>query len=379
MDPEPDAERRQLPRRDIVLLPLLVLLTLAMVLGGAEVATRILYPSQEADACFINRPDASGQRFKPNCTARIKVAEGPWTTAAYNACGYRTPQACGPTPPGARRVAVIGSSTAAGYLVSYDETFAARSARELSQACGQPVEFQNLAGAGYNGIRVIPRADEALGLKPDALVMIMTVVDMEQADKDNGPVAAGPPPPPPSLMARLKEIIWASRALYMEQYFLLNSDETYLPFYLKVASKAGFMQTPMPAVWRRRIVDADRVIGAVADRAKAQDVPFVLIFAPPRPSAAMTASGRSWSGFDPYAMPRALQASAERHGAEFIDATRALPRGAATRRIYYTVNGHMNGRGHKILSDAFVARVTAGPGEPFGRCTPASTPETPPY
>jgi hypothetical protein len=366
-------ERRRLPRRDLVILPLLVLATLALVLGGAELVSRVVYPSQEADSCFITHPDASGRRFRGNCTARIKVAEGPWTTATYNACGYRTPEACGVKPTGARRVAVIGSSTAAGYLVKYDDTFAARSARALTRACHQPVEFQNLGGAGYNGRRVLPRADEALSLDPDLMVMILTTVDMEQADKDDGAAAAVSP----GLAARIKETIWASRALYMEQYFLLSNDETYLPFYLKVASKAGFLQTHMPPLWTRRAADAERVVAQVADKARARGVPFVLIFAPSRASAAMKASGRTWPGYDAFAMPRELRAAVERHGAQFIDATRAIPVGQPTKRYFYTVNGHMNAEGHRLLSEAFVARVTGSPGEPFGSCAPQASPEPP--
>ena len=355
------ATGRRLPRRDFIILPLLVAATLAVMLGGAEVASRVIYPAHEADACY--GPDgAGGHHFKPNCTSTTKVAEGPWVVNAYNACGYRTAEPCGPLPSGALRVGVVGSSTAAGYLTPYAQTFAARSARALTQACGGPVEFQNLSGPNYLGAKVIPRVAAAQKLDLNALVMVVTVVDMDLADNDRKASAGQAQAAPPSLFSRIKDVM---------QYFLLRSDETYLPFYLRVTSTAGFLQRPLPGLWSDRLAHLDDELGQM--RARAQGVPFTLIFAPQRAAAAMRASGRPWPGFDAEALPDALARIAEKHGIAFVDATTAFPVGAPVNRYFYTVNGHLNGQGHELLSQAYLKRVTE-PGGPFAGCRGMSPP-----
>jgi len=141
---EGGGERRRLPRRDLVLLPLLVALTVAVVGGGAEVVSRILYPAKEINACLVRAKGAAPLYYKGGCASRTKIPEGPWVTNAYNACGSRTPEACGPKPAGAIRVAVVGSSTSAGYMVNYADSFAARASAALTKACRRPVAWSFL-------------------------------------------------------------------------------------------------------------------------------------------------------------------------------------------------------------------------------------------
>ena len=87
----------KLPRRDIVLLPLISMLTLLCMLAGAEVITRIVWPEQIVNSCQV--PDPSlGFRYRPNCSSTMKSAEGPWYTNDYNECGYRSAASCGPVP-----------------------------------------------------------------------------------------------------------------------------------------------------------------------------------------------------------------------------------------------------------------------------------------
>src|ERR1700728_1613113 len=68
----------RLPRRDLVILPLLSILTIALLLVGSEVAARRFFPeSLGGDPCRV--ADATiGFKYRPNCTSRVKSAEGPW-------------------------------------------------------------------------------------------------------------------------------------------------------------------------------------------------------------------------------------------------------------------------------------------------------------
>src|ERR1700733_9444277 len=86
----------RLPRRDLVILPLLSILTIAFLLVGSEVGARHFFPeSAGGDPCRVSDPTI-GFKYRPNCTSRVKSAEGPWVMNHYNDCGYRTQQSCGP-------------------------------------------------------------------------------------------------------------------------------------------------------------------------------------------------------------------------------------------------------------------------------------------
>ena len=114
----------RLPRRDLVVLPLISILTITLLLLGSEVAARHFFPeSSGGDSCRV--ADATiGFKYRPNCTSRVKSAEGPWVVNHYNECGYRTNQSCGAKPSGSTRIALIGSSVAQGSYVGYDEIWA---------------------------------------------------------------------------------------------------------------------------------------------------------------------------------------------------------------------------------------------------------------
>jgi hypothetical protein len=111
-----------LPKRDFFLLPLLSLLTVLVLFGMSEAVTRVLWPAEYSRACIVADP-VEGFRFKPNCSVRGKIAEGPSITYHYNECGYRSEDSCGPKPPGTIRIAILGSSMSQALHVSYDDAF----------------------------------------------------------------------------------------------------------------------------------------------------------------------------------------------------------------------------------------------------------------
>jgi hypothetical protein len=154
----------------------------------------------------------------------------------------------------------------------------------------------------------------------------------------------------------------------MAQYFLLSRDESYLPFWIRMGDKPGFMRRPLSEDWNQRLARLEQLVAIIAAKAKAADTPMVLVFAPQRSQAAMSASGREWPGYDPFALGDALGRMAARHGATFIDVTREIPQGTPSSRIYYPVNRHLNGEGHKIVSDALVRRLIGERLGPFGDC-----------
>jgi hypothetical protein len=360
--PPPKIKWWPLPKRDMLLLPLIAIGTIAALLLPAEFVIRSQHPAELVDQCTIGSksPAIHG---RPNCVSRTKAAEGPWVTNSYNECGYRNPESCGPKPAGTLRVAMIGSSTSAGYLTAYDDSMAARTARTLTAQCKRPVEFQNLSAAGNLGKRVVASASEAMALDPDAIVLAVDPFDFEPSGA--GAVVGGGPVPQRNLLRRIRDRVSASSLLYMESYLLLRDDASYVPLYLGLGHGADFMRSPLPKGWRRQVEMFDASVAQIAALAKARSVPFLIVFIPQRAQASLASSRKADPNFHPFAFPALLNTIALRHGAAFVDATREIAPGTPSSRIFYPVNGHINAQGHALASHAIVDRLTSAAMAPF--------------
>ena len=356
-----------LPRRDLWLLPLIMLATVLALLIGAELAARVIWPEQLVNACRL-ADSADGVRYRANCSTTMKASEGPWYVASYNNCGYRSDAPCGPLPAGDHRIALLGTSLAEGYLVEYRDTIAARLETDMTQLCHSPVQVQNLGSLGYFGDWLLPRMDEALRLQPSSVVLVLSPYDIEQA----GTAAAAEdaaPPPPSSLKARLASFVGESRAAAMAKHFLYLNPSVYLPLYLRYGGESDYLRPPLSAKWQHQLEVADRLIGALAARARRANVPLSIAFIPLKPQVALMASDRTVPpGIDPLALQKALAPIAARHGVGFIDTSMALRTQPAPERLYYQVDGHLSGEGQPIAA-AYIAQQLAGASEgPFATC-----------
>jgi hypothetical protein len=360
---------RDLPRRDLWLLPLIAGLTMFVLLAGAQLVSLWLWPAQLVDACSL--PDAAlGHRFRAGCSSVMKAAEGPWYTNSYNDCGYRSVASCGPLPPGHRRIALIGSSLSQGYLVAYADSMAARIETDLTRMCGAPVEVQNLGGADYVGDRLLLRMEEALRLKPDAVLFVTNPYDIRTAPAARQTAATAPAKP--DLRTRVVRWLLGSRAAIMARHFMFHSDAVFLPMYLRYADIADFLRPPFPAAWQERLHLLDTLVGALTHRAHDVDVPFMLVFVPEQAQEELTASRSMPPGTDPTALPAAIAEMMARHGSWFAD-TRAALLAQPTADVFYMVNGHMSGAG-QTLAGAFIARrLVDQPGSPFADCRPGGS------
>lgn len=383
----------ELPRRDLWLLPLISLLTVVSMLAGAEVLARVGWPEQTSNSC--KAPDnALGFRYRPHCSSTMKSAEGPWYTNTYNECGYRSPTPCGPVPAGTRRIALIGASLSEGYLVEYPNTIGAQLAADLTTMCRRPVEVQNLAAQGYTGQRVVLRTEEALTLRPDAMLFTQTPYDIEsQLDDATQPItdtapktqaqAASVTQPPatqwlqggaldgsaPSLQRRI--VLWLSDSRFstVARHFLFRNLAVYLPLYLRYGDKADFLRPPLSAPWRERLRRFDLLLGELADRTHEANVPLTLAFVPQQAELALMDGRSAPTGADPEALPNALAAIAAHHGVAFVDASPALQAEAAhPERLYYTVDGHPSGLGQPIIARYIAERYADDANGPFSDC-----------
>jgi hypothetical protein len=357
-------EQERLPRRDWFILPLLSLLSLALVLGLSEAGARIAFPEHLEDRCAVPDP-ILGLHFQPNCTAEVKSPETPWLENSYNACGFRTAEPCGPKPDQGFRVAVIGSSISSGYLVPYAQTFPARATAVLRQRCHIPVDFQNLAIPGTGLEKALFRVDSALALQPNVVLMALSAHDLEVFRGDQppskGPVGA--PEESPGLTETVRALavqLRASRATLIAQHFLYENLDSYLPLYLQHGDEADFLRPPLSTAWQHRLALFDQEVGQITALTQAKGVPFMLVFVPLRAQAALLRWKHLPNGVDPALLGKAIGNIARHHGASYLDLTETIGGRADVTDLYYPVDSHPNGAASTIIADAVATALIAG-------------------
>ncbi|MFF7710602.1 GDSL-type esterase/lipase family protein [Pseudomonas sp. NPDC007930] len=362
-----------LPKRDLWLLPLLVVATLAALFAVGEGVARYFYPAEAIDACQV--PDAiMGTRFKPGCTSTTKAPEGPWVTNQYNECGARSATSCAAKASGTLRIVAFGSSLTEGYLIPYEQAYPVRVGNALAGYCHRPVDVQDVASIGYNWKRQQLNFADAAKLQPDVLITSIVPFDLERDPQSYEPEAAAaasaaPAPPPPPLLNRLyvalKEQV---KAAYVAQYFYFKDAKAFTDLYLHYGEKANFLRTPFSPFWLARLQAYDELLGQMAGQAHAAGVPLVLVYVPQRAQAAMISGTPSPAGVDPWAFSQAIGAMAARHGIVYVNTSDSFSQLKNAADLYYPVDGHPSGDGHAVIAEAVVARLAGLAGSPFADC-----------
>ena len=353
----------KLPARDFFLIPLLSVATVVAMFAGSEIVARKVFVSGGNDPCWVGYDPRLGSADKPNCTARIKVFESPWVEHSFNECGYRTPESCGPKRAGTLRVALMGASVAEGYLIPYNDTFAAQASRLLSEQSGRKVEIQNLAVEGCGPLFVCRRIGEALHLKPDLVLWILSPYDLEQdidpdllARRDDlDPIAAAKTPQAPvSVLKRLQRAVADSRTLFAAQHLAFQNQDLYVKLYLMQAERSGFLTKPLPPKWLKRLADTDVLVGAMAEKTRRAGVPFAVAVAPQRAQAALASMRVRPPHVDPYLFEKAIEDIALRHNVTPVPVLSEFGSLPNPEKLYYPVDGHLSGDGQTVLARALV-------------------------
>lgn len=357
---------KPLSGRDYFILPVLSFLTVVVLLGGAELAARMIWKKNINDPCLVHT--SAGDRYTPWCTSKLKIPEGPWVTNQYNECGYRSKAPCSRKPPGTVRIAILGTSSAEGHMVVYELTYTALTEQLLSRSCHRPVEIQNLAVAGMLIFDAAARLDEAMNLEPDAVVFLLTPVDLWKdmdARDSTGRLNPAPPPPmeaaDPTLRQRLQ--LWMTRArqstaLAMARYYLYHNPETYLQLYLQPGGvSTDFLCNPPTPPWREEYSRLDSLLGAMAQKANGRGIPIVVMASVFRSQVALLGSGKEFPSKDPYVFQREVDKIAEKYGIPFFNVLedfRSIPRAD---QYFYMADGHMNAKGHRVLAQSLTRQL----------------------
>jgi len=355
---------QRLPWRDCLILPALSLLTAVLLLGSAEFTARRLWPKNTVDSCLVR--DSSGMHYKAGCVSKTKIPEGPWVESHYNDCGLQSDFPCHFKSAGDLRIAILGSSSAEGYMVPFEASYGAGLERILSLKCGRTVEVQNLAVAGTHLTDVARRTDEALSLEPDLVLMVLTPYDLwkEIAEVSSVEPAPGPAPssePRPNLSERmgpLRQAIRESSALLMLRHFLYEDSQTYLEFFLMSnTGGADFLVTPLPPRWQQGLSYLDGLLGEMAEKIHARGVAFAIVPSFHRPQVALMNARQAFPGKDPYVFEREVSKIARKHGIMDLEVTQDFQRAGATENLFYLADGHMEPKGHGVLAESLSRQI----------------------
>jgi hypothetical protein len=355
-----------LPRRDLAILPALVLFTLLSMAGLGELVAQWTFVESGYESCSTTTGAGAGA-MRPNCTSYRKAAEGPPTVNTYNDCGYRAPQPCGTKPDGTIRVALMGASTAQGLKAVYETTFAARLSGALTRACGRPVEFQNMGVAGATLLDIYRRTGEALAMHPDMVLIVftpyemkarMTESDMRQrrepvhTEQPAGGTQAGGQPAAKSLVARISDIAAGSRLLVVAQHYLFQDRGSFVRLFMLHGEDADYLRVPYKEGWEARLRDLDTLLGEMAGRFRDAGVPAMLALGPQRIQTSLLDPAFAQPNADPRAIGRRIGDIATRHGVLFQDTLDGFARTSDPDAMFYAVDGHMDAAGHGVFAGA---------------------------
>jgi hypothetical protein len=217
------------------------------------------------------------------------------------------------------------------------------------------------------------RAPEAAAAHPQAAVMFVDATDLFQTPPANFSLSLSAhkdviTPLPGQLPGwagikdnlQFKRLKADSRAALVASHFLFKNGRSYLDLYLKNGDKADFLRPPFTPAWRQRLEVLDKDLGYMADQLKAQNVPLLVVYVPQQAQAALI-SGLSGPGTDPFALNRAVQLIAERHGARFRDASALFHGVRDVASYYYPVDGHLNAKGNALLAEVVQQGLVDGP------------------
>ncbi len=369
MPPQP--EQAALPRRDLILIPLIAVVTALLMFAVAEAVARRFFAERQEGNC--GRPDPIlPYRYAPNCSFKNKAAEGPLVSYSFNECGYRTPETCGPRPTGHLRLVLLGASTAMGFKAPFEDSLAAQAGKLLTAACKRPVELQNFGVAGYKLIDQYVRMNEALALKPDLIVRVLTPYELvtvtspgvdglarsaRAPDQEGGCATA---PSRQRAVARYRDPVPTAAPLSAAQYLLFQKRDPYIQLFLKHGDKADYLREPLPPAWVKRLSDVDVLVGGHGQPcARARGAVRHRLHAAAHPGCAQRSGGTAARNRPSVAgTGTAAACTCPRHCV--CRRGRGLSRHpSSSEQLFFPVDGHMTAEGHHVGGSAMARGLVA--------------------
>jgi hypothetical protein len=390
-----NTKEAKLPPRDWVLLPMLSLMTIALMVGSLRLVSVRMFTAAKITPwnCIVTNDPSTGFRAIPNSVCLEKLPESQLIEYRFNSCGHRAGMECRSKLSGTYRIVMVGSSMGLGYSVAREKTFAALLPAELARLCQRRIELYNESMAGRPPRIVARRFSEVLAEKPDLVLWQLTPWDIELAasvlPEHDLPQAVNKAPSlpgeTPGLLARvsnrMKVVSAMKRSLdgIAEMFsraqadfsttdtalpllhFLYESRSQYVKSYLVLPDhEAGFLKAQPSAEWQTHLAEFDRYAAEIEAQCGAAGVPLVVVLLPNRAQVAMISMGDWPAGYDPYKLDDEVRSVINKHGGTFIDILPAFRNIPNPEQHYFPVDGHPNADGHRIISGLLAKALTSG-------------------
>lgn len=382
------SKETKLPRRDWILLPLLSLFTICLILAALAITAQQMFPNPVQPgrptlaSCLVINDPATGVRGVPNCDGWAGVYESGPAEYKFNSCGHRAGKECGEKRPDTYRIVLLGTSTALGWSLPREKTFAALLPGDIERLTGRKVELYNEAMMWQSPFDILLSFKNVTDAKPDLILWVMPPVTPLSADErvpphDELPEASGKGQDGivPAVLTDTKDAfakgsvidglhhllgeLQSSQIQFMLEHFLYTSQTEFVTSYLK-GDEATFLTSEPTPQWQKGLSTFDIYFGKVAEQAKAAGIPLVVVMAPYRAQVAMAAMGEWPDGFDPYRLDRDLRAIVTRHGATYLDILPDYRNIPNPEKDYFPIDGHPTAAGHAVLARLLAKEMTSG-------------------
>jgi len=374
---EPESLREtKMPRRDWILLPMLSLLTVCLVAGSVELTARHIFPQLDTlgEDCMVFNDPVTGARGIPNSVCREKIPEGELTEYRFNSCGHRAGMECGPKAAGVYRIVMIGTSSTLGMRVPREKTFAASLPLELSQRTGHEIELYNEAIPYRSPDTLALHFNEILKAEPDMILWGLYAGDIESQSQVVAPNREIDLSFPVRVWHRIIATFATKSFAASIQYFfrhtriaVLLSDALYTDQRQFVKSSLmatdhdiGYLKAEPSPEWQARLNEFDGNVTKFETQARAAGVPLVVFLLPAHAHADMIIMGEWPAGFDPYKLDEELSSIVTSRGGTYIDILPDVRTISNLQQGYFPFDGHLNARGHAILSGILAKELTSG-------------------
>lgn len=383
-----------LPKRDWILLPLIGLLTIALILVSTEWIARKLFTESlnGTDRCRTFNDPVSGVERVANCVYWGKDFETQPTEYRFNSAGYRSDVEFGPKSTGTYRIALVGSSYGLGAGTPNEQIFAVTLPADLSRRTGHAVELYNETIPGVPGLpqSLALRFQDILATKPDLVLWELTEWDIKETLAPL-PVAVTPVHEQSrqeeawirlredlathevrrvisdlhdlvrGSLVSLKSLMDGSGTALMLRHYLYESQSIYVKYSLSGPDEfVGYLRSEPSLKWQARLRAFDGDLANVQAQAKEAGVTLAVVLLPSHTQAEMVSLGHWPAGFDPYKLDNEVRLTAMSHGAISIDifpGYRDIPDPV---RYYLPADGHPNARGQALISGLLADKLSAG-------------------
>jgi hypothetical protein len=369
------AEEGKLPRRDWIWLPILGLLTMCLLAGAVELraSRRFARIPTAGESCLAINDPSRGVRGIPNCVVWEKIPEGNLIQYRFNGGGYRNNADLEPKSPGTYRIVIVGTSIAAGFRVSQEQTIAALLPAELSRRTGRKVEIYNEGLPLRPSSSIARNFNEVLAADPDMILWIVSPLDISNPSLE---VHRDPLEPVPqagvwsftkavfakeSFNASMATLFSHTRAAIFLKDLIYESPSLYVQSSLMGADyNKDFLITESSAKWNKELKEFDSSAANIEGEARKAGIPLVATLVPDRTQAAMISMmDESPKGFDAYKLGNDLRTIIVSHGGTYIDILPDFRTVPNPQLGYLALDGHPNAYGHALIA-RFLSSKLAG-------------------